>query len=355
MVLPFIVKKKKKVPQYSIKLTPEVIKKLPDIAKKQIAELMARNYELQEELKKAKSEIEKLKGKLEPEEVKVVKKALKQKKVLEKLKEEKRVKLILEKPVKVLTYDKKHFRGKKGSYKYLYAIELQEYEVGYAVNLILKRDKKSKETGRITTDLSLDELFDKPYVVSELRSGTFIAPIYSDGTVVAKVDAGEGNPSNKETLSIDEEYYIKEISKRDEKIKRLKSEIYQLRKMKEMLTEEVDYLKNELELAKERAEWSKAISKSQLRDTADMMREYALMLKSLQQAEVNEHLAHEMSLMLSEAIRNLREDLRVKFGIPVDEIAFEKYFSQFKTLLGEVKEVAQPETHVVEKKEVKKK
>jgi len=355
VVLPFIVKKKKKVPQYSIKLTPEVIKRLPDITKKQIAELMARNYELQEELKKAKSEIEKLKGKLEPEEVKVVKKALKQKKVLEKLKEEKRVKLILEKPVKVLTYDKKHFRGKKGSYKYLHAIELQEYEVGYAVNLILKRDKKSKETGRITTDLSLDELFNKPYIVSELRSGTFIAPIYSDGTVVAKVDAGEGNPSNKETLSIDEEYYIKEISKRDEKIKRLKSEIYQLRKIKNVLEEQVNYLKNELELANERADMSEAVSKSQVRKVRDIMREYGMMFESLQELEVNKHLAHKMSLMLSDALEKMREDFSQKFGIPAGELEFDKYFGWFRTLLNEVKEVSTPETKIVKKEEVKKK
>ncbi|MCD6572273.1 MAG: hypothetical protein J7K62_03275 [Thermoplasmata archaeon] len=346
--------KKKKVPQYSLKLTPDLVKKLPEVARKQISELIARNNDLEEEIKKLKKEIDKYKGKIEPEEVKIVKEALNKKNEIEKKKESRRIKFILEKPVKILAYDKKPFKGKKGTYKYLHAIELQEYDVGYAVNLILKKDAKSKEIGRISTDLSLDELFNKPYIVSELKSNTFIAPIYSDGKVVSKIDKSEVSDSN--TVDTREEYYIKELSNKDEQIKRLMSELYQVKKVKNLLEEEVNHLRNELDLANERADMSKAISLSQMNQIKDIMREYSLVLSSLQESEVNKHLSHKLSLMLSDALERLRTDISEKFGISVDELEFEKYFGIFKAMLNEVKDVSTPKITSIEKRpEVSKK
>lgn len=178
-------------PEYTIKLTPELWEKIDKLSKKQIAELLARLKLVEGEMDETRKEIKKLKGEIKPEEVKLLEEALIKKRKIESGREQRRFRWLPERRTLAKSYDGKFFRGRFGSYKYLDALEEEESEsgIGSTVNIILRRDengvlKKKIKRLRIPTSFSMNEILSRPYVVSNLKTGIFVVPLYSDLTPV---------------------------------------------------------------------------------------------------------------------------------------------------------------------------
>ena len=351
--------KRKKEPKYSIKMTPQMWEELPKITRKQIAELHARLKLAEEERDELKKEVKKLRGKLKPPELKLLEEALRKKKEIEKKLEQRRFRLILEKPVKVKSHDKKYFTGKFGVYKYLYAFELEEAPsgLGYTTNLILKKSPDAKNTSRKTTTLSLSELLEIPYVISNLKTGHYEAPIYSDGTPVfspqntmfngggsesddskkAKKSAQKASVSVKQIDLVKQvEALMKEVSKLKHENEILQSKKYKAEKRVEELMSINEDLANKLALAAYRADLNQAISQSQISQVRGMMKDYALILSSAMSSEIDRRLTQKINMQLAKGLKEVRNQLEKAYGTSVADEVWDIIESRFRSMFTQM-------------------
>ena len=337
-------RKKKKEPKYTIKLTPEVWEKLPQLTKKQIAELLARLKQAEEEAEEWKKKYEELKGKLEPKEVKVLKEALKEKKKIEKRKELRRLALV---PFAVVNGELKEIHptfvpygggvivGKNGKYKYFAGWEIQETEDGIykSVNFLLKTDKKSKKVARISPSPSAPlSILEFPYLVQKILTGVYDAPIKKDGTLIEI-------PVTEES----EIAYIQEIERLRQKIAKLEEEkeqveakMYEVSKKYQELMVENQKLKTELTLASYRADMATALSQDQAEKIKGMMRDYATLLNATMTAQVNEMLQRRMAWVLAEGNKILREELERAYGTSISDEVWNKIEARFNKMLERI-------------------
>jgi len=357
-------KKKKKNVSYNIRLTPQVWQHLPQLLKKQIAELLAKTKKLEEENEKLKKKISELEGKKEPEEVKVLKEALKQKKVLEKKKEVRRIALvpfIVKKTkkgneltpilIKAIPYGGGKFVGKKGTYKYFAGFEIEETEsgLGKSINFLLKHDKKSKLVGRITPSPSADiTIFTEPYMIQKMVSGIYEMPVKTDGTLI-KSESAELPPNYKAYI----EQLKQKIAELEQIKEQLEAENYEINKKYQELTVENNKLKNELMLANYRADVSQAGYIEQAQKVRDLMREHAVLLTSSMEAQINEMLERRMNWLLANKTGELRKMLESSLGKPIDDEVWDKIENRFYNLFEKTKSMIPKQTTIVQQPVVK--
>lgn len=343
-------KKKKKV-SYNIRLTPEVWQHLPQLTKKQIAELLARLKKSEERAEKLEKKIKELEGKIEPKEVKVLKEALKQKKKIEKEKEERSIVLVpyaiistdkglqlKEMDIRPLPYGGGKIKGKKGVYKYFVGWEVCESEngLGRSVNFIFKTDKKSKSVGRIRPNPSADiSILDEPYIVQKLKSGIYDMPIKADGTLMRETSIE--NLQNEYNTQI--ELLKQKLAELKKRIEDLEAENYEMSKKYETLLEENKRLGQQLALANYRADVAEAKSLEQTRKVMDVMREHSAMLSAAMEAQLNEMLERRMNWLLADKNRELRKMLEEAFGKPIDDATWQKIQNRFYTMVEKAKEM----------------
>jgi len=347
MVIKKILKRKKKTPKYSVKLTPEVWEHLPELTKKQISELLARLKETELERDEWKKKYEELKGKIEPEEVKVLKEALKQKEILKRKKEARRIVLVPFKvvknelkPVKInfVPYGGGIIRGAKSVYRYFGGWELEESEDGIyrSVNFILKKEPDDKKIVRLQPSPSAGiEVLDVPFLVHKMLSGIYDAPVYSDGKLHPMFAEQHSNPSPEILKQI--EALNKEIAKLQSEKETLQAREYEARKKYEELLVENQRLKNELTLANYRADVLQALSQDQTEKVKGMLRDYGAMLSSAMEAQVNEMLTRRINWILGKGMRKLREQIEEAYGKTIEDEVWSKIETRFRSMFDEVR------------------
>lgn len=353
--------KKKKVPKYTIKLTGEVWRRLPDLTKKQIAELLARLKQAEEERDELKKKLEEIKGKLEPEDVKVLKEALKQKKVLKKKKEKRKLALVPFAVVdgklrqinaRFIPYGGGLISGSKGVYRIFAGWELQESEDGIfkTLNFLLKKDKKDKQVVRLPPSPSADiTILDKPYLVQKILTGVYDAPIMKDGTLVNMNPNPKNVKQDKAVLEVNRmlNKSLNEATKIIERMKQEKAKIekekeiveaknYELAKKYEELQVENQKLKNDLLLANYRADLATATSQDQTEKIKGMLRDYGTMLTSSMSAQVNEMLQRRLAWVLAEGNKILREELDKAYGTTIPDEVWSKIELRFNKMFERI-------------------
>jgi len=346
MVINPFKKKKKKTPKYTVKLSPEVWEHLPELTKKQIAELLARLKEAEEERDEWKKKYEELKGKLEPEEVKVLKEVLKQKEAKKREKELRRIALvpfrIVNKelrPIKInfVPYGGGVIRGAKGVYKYFAGWELEEGENGVyrSVNFLLKKDADGKRVVRLSPSPSAGiEVLDMPFLVHKLLSGIYDAPVYADGKLYPIFS--QSKTSTTELLK-EIEALQKRIAKLESEKETLMAKEYEARKKYEELLVENQRLKNELTLANYRADVSQAIAQDQTEKVKGMLRDYGAMLTSAMEAQVNEMLTRRINWILAEGLKEARKQLEEAYGKTIEDEVWSKVESRFRSMFDQIR------------------
>jgi len=353
-----------KKPTYNIKLTPEVWQQLPNLLKQQISELQARVHALEQENAELKKKIEEFKGKITPKEVKVLQKAIEEKKKLEAKKNLRRIALVpfaiknTEKgielvpiDIRILPYAGGKIVGKRGVYKYFAGWELEETENGLSksVNFLFKTDKKSRIVARISPSPSASVgILDEPYLVAKLVAGTYELPIKVDGTLMKVYDTS--NPQiNAYIESLQQE--IAQLRKEKEE---LEAHSYLIEKKYQELTVENNKLKKELALASYRADLAQAGYIQQTDKVMDLLREHGAILTSAAEAQLNEMLERRMNWILADKMKELRGELENALGKPIDDVTWGKIEDRFYTMLDKLKEtVKQPTVPKVEKTEEK--
>jgi len=329
--------------EYILKLTPEVWDRLPKLAQRQIAELLAENQELKQEIAKLKEKLKKEK----PQEVKVLEKAYVQRKQLEEEKRRRRVVWVpfFETPDKTLKplnvvyvpYGGGEIFGQRGKYKYLAGFEQEEYEngLGSEVHILLKTHPKSTKFARIKPDpsITIADIFDQPYFVKTLLSGVFNSPVDVKGKTVGTIIQ---NPSMSAETNKIIESLKQRIAELESEIETLESEKYSVEKKYQELLVENRKLKSELSLASYRADLNQALIVSQADKIKDLMRDMATIHTSALEGLMNQVIVERINWILSDALKNARSQLEEAYGKPIDEVVWEKVENRFKTMLSDI-------------------
>jgi len=370
-----------KEPQYTIKLSPQVWAKLPDLTKKQIAETLARETYYKQKYLEALERIRELEGKKKPEEIKMLEKALAEQKKLRKKKEGRRLKLIFPSSRSVCYYDMKPIKTKSGKiHRYIVGIEIEETESGTFrfLNFLTSENPAKvnlpKSIGRIspTPTISASDFFSIPFIVPSLKFGKVILPVYSDGTSInlewylkpvhpttksedtkrkkrgkskSKKEA-EGLPTPVPVPPVSMlstiEAYQKEIAELKRKLEVSESRRLQAEKLVADLEEMNRHLEDELIIAKRRADaaWAKASSETKI--VKNILGDYAGLLIDSMTSEVNRRLTQAENLRLAEHIRTLRSELEKAYGKPIDEEVWDRIEGKLMRWFSQAVKLKQP-------------
>jgi chromosome segregation ATPase len=329
--------------EYTIRLTPELWEQIPRLTQQQIAELLAENRELKQQIEKLKQEIKKEK----PEDIKVLETALAKKKQLEGEKLRRRVVWVpfAETPEKTLVplnvvyvpYGGGVIVGKSGKYKYLAGFEQEEDERGLtsSVNILLKTHPKAKRFARVSpkTNLSLADILNQPYFVKTLLSGVYNSPVNEKGEVVGEIYSVQSGLSN---LNAQIEYLKQEIARLEEENERLRGENYSINKKYQDLLVENQKLRTELSLANYRADTTQALMLDQTQKVKDLLRDVATIHSSALESMVNLNLVERANWTLSEGLKKMREMIEQAYGKPIDEAVWERVRSEFRGVFSDV-------------------
>jgi len=360
--------KKKKQPKYTVKLTPDVWQSMPKLTKKQIAELLARLKEAEEERDELKKKYNELAGKQEPEEVKVIKEVLKKKKSIKKEKEKRRLALIPFrvvdgelKPIKInfVPYGGGFISGSKGIYKYFAGWELDEGEDGIerSINFLLKMKPDSKKVVRLSPSKSLDiSVFNFPFIVHKALTGIYEAPVNKEGKLIEVVENEQTRYGNTELIK-EIERLKKKIAELEEVKENLMAKNYEASKKYEELLVENQKLMNDLSLANYRADMTQAISQDQTEKVKGMLRDYGAMLTSSMEAQVNEMLTRRMNWVLSEGLKEVRKTLEEAYGKTIEDEVWSKVEGRYRKMFDELRTIVpkQPAQKQAPPKEAEKK
>jgi len=332
-----------KEPKYTIKLTPEQWARIPTLTKKQIAELHATVEFWKNKYEKTEKKLKELQGKLKPKEVEVLEEALKQKTQIEAEKRSRRMALIPFRVPRVSSWDEKEFRSGKNKYGYLWGIELEESKTGlsHTISFILKQKPKDKKIFVITPkpSMTIDDFFKIPYVISSFNRRHLRLPVYQDGTNALAIMSNGGNP--KLDARRLREAIAKDVAKLKERIEVLEAEKYQLEKQREELEMQVHKLKNELTVAKHRADLANALSMAEAEKIKGMATDMTKILGSGQTSEIDRRLTLGALFDIIEREEALRKRLTTIIGPPVAEVVAQRVRrevkEEFLSLLERVK------------------
>lgn len=301
---------------YVLKSTPELLEKVPSLVMKRLGMLESIVIKQQEEIQRLAEELKKRELKEEPENVKIAKDLAKQKSILEKEREDNRIKWkLIDVPFpKVITWDKKSL--KEG--KFLFGIETEIRENSKTCNLLLLKDMKTKKIVRKETGLPPELLFeDWLNLERDIKAGVVRLRIDSEGKwfppeEIGNIKKEELTPNLIEAyknLRKKEVQYLEKIAELEETI----DDLYYRLKMSEKEKEKMRYKIKDLEAANEilstRADSSDSALAAALKNVTPLRIENLKLLLSSQESEVNRVLTERLNEILIDANRQMREKL----------------------------------------------
>jgi DNA-binding transcriptional regulator/RsmH inhibitor MraZ len=342
---------------YVVKVTPEILQKVPALLKKELGMKDAIILKQSQEIEKLKKEIEKLKGKESKEEA-VVKELLKEKVKVEKQKNAKRLRLVFHGiPLpRIKTFDFKFFHDGKKAMKFLKGYEREETDKGEVINLLLVPESNSKDLYRRETGLPFELLFINPEsFVSQVLSGDIRVRIDSKGIYHAPEEIQEVEadpPTKKETykkISEMRKEYEQKIAELKQELNRAYSEIEKAREREEkaqlrLLDAELGAKVNDF-----RADLSQSYVLMSVEKIKGMMKDYLNVLISSQESEVNRVLTERLNDILVDAFNSIKEKLGMELPQEVRDAIREQVRAEFLDTLDFLHELT-PAKVEIEKK-----
>ena len=310
--------KEKKV--YVVKLTPEILKQVDSILRKQLGEKEAQIAQLLEYIKKLEEAEKK-------EEAKLVSNLVKQKKKIEMKKASRRVRFIIAKKTRprLLTYDSKIISDSTGKrlYPYLYGLELEETEELWGWNvLITDTAKGSGKWRRLEFKLPLEWIFeDAENLPAALNSGSVKIRLDSNGKYYPPEGMKE-DPAR--SYAILKKKYEAEKAELSYEINRLSAELKKAKLREEALRAKLRDLETAVDLTNFRADSSTAFSQMAIERLKGMVKSYLNVLLAAQVSEVNRLLTERLNEELVKAFGEMKEKLGIKLTKEEEENIMEK-------------------------------
>lgn len=328
-----IFKPEKKV--YVLKVTPEILRRVPALLKKELGMKDSIILKQNQELEDLKKEIERLKGK-EPEEEKIVKELLAEKEKIKKIKERRRIRKMLSNiklPI-LLTWDKKFFHDGKIEYKYLKGLEDEEKEERTTCNLLVVPDgKKFKGFGRIETGLPFELLVEDPTsFVSDVRAGVVRIRIDSKG-VWHPPEEFTSNPHPYKDIAELRKKYEQKIAELKEETNKIYSDLEDTKKREEKTLSRLKDAEVASNINDYRADQASAFALSAISKMKGFMRDTLQALSSGQDAEVGRVLTERLNETLIEANAKMREKVGMEIPEDVKDLIKEKVKLEFMDTL----------------------
>jgi hypothetical protein len=337
---------------YVLKVTPELLRKIPALLKKELGMKDSIILKQKEEIEGLKREIEKLKGK-ETEEEKIVKELLAEKEKMKKIKERRRIRKMFSgvKLPKLLTWDKKFFHDGKIEYRLLKGLEDEEKEERTTCNLLVVPDEKFKSFGRIETGLPFELLVEDPTsFVSDVRAGVVRIRIDSKG-VWHPPEEIASNPGSYKDIAELRKKYEQKIAELKEEISKVYSEMEDTKKREEKTLLRLKDAEVAASINDYRADQSEAFALSAISKMKGFMRDTLQALSSSQEAEVGRVLTDRLNDTLIEANSKMRERLGMEIPEDVRDLIRERVKLEFMDALDVLYGLS-PRRVEVERKEI---
>lgn len=350
-------KKKQPTRKLVVPLTSDIIRKMPEYFKKQIAELQAENELLRQKMEELKKKLEEYEGKLPSETELMARELLKRKKQIKAKEKENTVilKLIGRLP-RCRGYDGKLFSDGRNKFPFLWGYSILETDEGVLLfNPILSRGE-SKGDGKILVKAMLpwDMLHvDPDKYVSHVKSGVVTLRLDTRGIFHPPREFAEIPPS-----PYDEKYYKSLINmkrKYEQKIAELNSRIETLSsELQQALKREAKkaYKIKDLQLANEvndfRADLADALTIKAVRKLKEMGGEIAAMYVPLVNEVVNRIYTEHVNTVLVQAMRKFKEKLGIQLPKEEEERIREQVLAEMRDTIDFLKLKSIEEAKVAE-------
>jgi len=336
---------------YVLKVTPELMRRVPTLVKKELGMKDSIIVRQREEIESLKKEIEKLKGK-EDKEGKILNQLLRQKSKIERSKKARRLREVFQGISLPLlrTWDFKFFHDGKKFYKYLRGIEKEETEKGEVTNLLLS-DGKTKDLFRRETGLPFELLFVNPEsFVSQALSGVLRVRIDSKGIWHPPEEiASNPNPKVYKKIAEIRKEHEQKIAELKQELNKAYSQLEKARKREEKAQMRLKDMELSNSINDFRADLSQGALVASLTKIKGMMRDYMSVLLSAQESEVNRALTDRLNETLIEAFHAVKAKLGKELPEDVKELIRERVKTEFIDTLDILHELAPRRVEVMKK------
>jgi hypothetical protein len=330
---------------YVVKTTPEVLRLVEPYLKKELGMKESIIVKQQQEIEKLKKALAK-KEKPEKEQEKILEELMKKKIAIEKMKEGKRVRVLLQGKLPLIrTWDKSFFVADGKPLKFLKGWEYEKGEKGITVNLLLVSDPKEKTFYRKKTGLPWELIWEDPIdLISDIKTGA----------VRVRIDTKDTFYPPTEDLKTKKEYE-KRIAELEEKISTLYSELENAKKREESMIYRIKDLEMSNSLNDYRAEVYQSALIQTLSKIKPIIRENMELLLSAQESEVNRVLTERLNEILVDAFKEVRERVGRELPIEVQEVIRDKVRAELIDTLDILHELSPRKIEVMKEEKPKEK
>ena len=339
---------------YVVKVTPDVLRHVEAHLKKELGmkdSIILKQQQEIERLKKAQSK------KPEKEQEAVLKELLKKKVAVEKTKEGKRVRVLLQGRLPILrSWDKIFFSSpERKPLKYLKGWEYEKGEKDSAINLLLVNNPKEKSFYRKKTGLPWEFVWEDPIdLISDINSGTVRVRVDSEDKFYPPEESESDPPRYKETLKTKKEYE-KKVAELEERISTLYTELVNAKKREEKMI----FRTKDLEMSDSVNDYRAEVYQSALLQTLSkikpIMKENLELLLSSQESEVNRVLTERLNEILVDAFKEVREKTGRELPEDIEEVIRDRVRTELIDTLDILHELSPRKVEVMKEEKPKEK